>query len=110
MLNQKHADLSKPSNDPNSYTLCLVDVLPLRFSQARSEHCSCIHDTDLCYKIESDQISRLVVEGGENSADGLAVDVSAYADKVRGWSDIAASISLQTASIKAIDRTRLIQK
>lgn len=67
-------------------------------------------DTDSRYKIESNQVSRSIVKGGEISAECLPVDVSAFADKVRGWSDIAASISLQTASIKAIDRTRIIQK
>lgn len=67
-------------------------------------------DTDSRYKIESNQVSRSTMKGGEISAECLAVDVSAYADRVRGWSDIAASISLQTASIKAIDRTSIIQK
>jgi hypothetical protein len=68
-------------------------------------------DTDLRYEIASGQIRRWIVKGGENSAGGLAVDVSAYVDKVRGWSDIAASIkSLQPASTKVIDRTRIIQR
>lgn len=66
-------------------------------------------DTDLRHKIESDQISRSFIKGGKNSTGGLTVDVSASVDKVRGWSDIAASIkSLQPASTKVIDRTRII--